>query len=152
MIRLVLLRNTTYTTRVIWAALAWLVSCRVATAQTLNVAAASDLQTVLPIVAQRFEAQTGVLARLTFGSSGNFFSQLQNGAPFDIFLSADLDYPQRLIEAGMALADTLYEYGSGRLVLWARKDAGIDVRRGLSLLADPRVRRIAVANPEHAPY
>jgi molybdate transport system substrate-binding protein len=130
----------------------WLASCGIVAAQALTIAAASDLQSVLPTIAQNFEKQTGVAAHVTFGSSGNFFSQIQNGAPFDIFLSADLDYPQQLVSGGQALSDTLYEYGSGRIVLWARKDAGLDLRQGLQLLTSPRVRRIAIANPEHAPY
>jgi molybdate transport system substrate-binding protein len=130
----------------------WLGAAALATAQTLTIAAASDLQAVLPIIARNFEQQTGVQARLTFGSSGNIFSQLQNGAPFDIFLSADLEYPQQLAKGGQALADTLVEYASGRIVVWARKDAGLDVQRGLSMLKDSRVRRVAIANPEHAPY
>jgi molybdate transport system substrate-binding protein len=124
----------------------------VAGAQTVTIAAASDLQAVLPAIARNFEAQAGVTTRLTFGSSGNFFSQIQNGAPFDVLLSADLHYPQQLVASGQAIADTLYEYASGRLVVWARSDTGIDVRRGLSLLSDPRIRRVAIANPEHAPY
>ena len=115
-------------------------------------AAASDLQAVLPTLAARFEQQTGVSVRLTLGSSGNFFSQLQNGAPFDVFLSADLDYPERLIAAGLGLRDSLYAYATGRIVVWARKDTGLDLRRGLQALTDPRVRRIAIANPAHAPY
>ena len=121
-------------------------------AQTVTIAAASDLQAVLPAIARNFEAQAGVTTRLTFGSSGNFFSQIQNGAPFDVLLSADLNYPQQLVASGRAIDDTLYEYASGRLVVWARNDSGIDVRRGLSLLTDPRIRRVAIANPEHAPY
>ena len=134
------------------AAAVWLAACGLADAQTLAIAAASDLQAMLPIIAQNFEKQSGVATRLTFGSSGNFFSQLQNGAPFDVFLSADLDYPQKLVRGGQAIADTVYEYASGRLVLWTRKDTGLDVQRGLPMLTDPRVRRIAIANPEHAPY
>ena len=102
-----------------------LASAALASAQTLTIAAASDLQAVLPAIARNFEQQTGVVTRLTFGSSGNIFSQLQNGAPFDIFLSADLDYPQQLVHGGQALADTLVEYASGRIVVWARKDAGL---------------------------
>jgi molybdate transport system substrate-binding protein len=121
-------------------------------AQPLAVAAASDLQAVLPTIAARFEQQTGVSVRLTLGSSGNFFSQLQNGAPFDLFLSADLDYPERLIAGGLGLRDSLYEYATGRIVVWARKDTGLDLRRGVRALTDARVRRIAIANPEHAPY
>jgi len=116
------------------------------------VAAASDLQAVLPTLAARFEQQTGVSVRLTLGSSGNFFSQLQNGAPFDVFLSADLDYPERLVAAGLGLHDSLFAYATGRIVVWARKDTGLDLRRGLQALTDPRVRRIAIANPAHAPY
>src|SRR5262245_24730695 len=140
------------TITILGAAMAWLAVSAVATAQTLTIAAASDLQAVLPIIAQNFEQQTGVTARLTFGSSGNFFSQLQNGAPFDLFLSADLEYPQQLIKGGQGVADTLVEYASGRIVLWARSDAGLDVQQGLRMLTDPRVRRVAIANPEHAPY
>jgi molybdate transport system substrate-binding protein len=121
-------------------------------AQSIAVAAAADLQAVLPTIAARFEQQTGLTARLTFGSSGNFFSQLQNGAPFDVFLSADLEYPQRLVKAGLGVRDTLYEYATGRIVVWARKESGLDLRRGIQVLADARVRRVAIANPEHAPY
>lgn len=119
---------------------------------TLAVAAASDLQSALPTIALQFEKETGQKIALTFGSSGNFFSQIRNGAPFDVFLSADIDYPKRLQDSGEAEPGSLYEYGRGRLVLWTRNDSGIDVRRGLAVLADARVRRIAVANPEHAPY
>src|SRR6266446_3969581 len=121
-------------------------------AQSLMVAAASDLQSAIPAIASRFEKDTGRQVRLTFGSSGNFFTQIQNGAPFDVFLSADIDYPRRLEGSGEAERGTLYEYGTGRLVLWTRNDSGIDVRRGLAVLVDARVRRIAIANPDHAPY
>jgi molybdate transport system substrate-binding protein len=139
--------------RVILAVAAiWLAWCGLANAQTLTIAAASDLQSVLPTIALDFEKQSGITTRLTFGSSGNFFSQLQNGAPFDVFLSADIDYPQQLIKGGQAVGETLYEYAAGRIVLWTRKETGINLVRGLQILSDPRVRRIAIANPEHAPY
>jgi molybdate transport system substrate-binding protein len=132
---------------------AWvLASCRVVAAQTLTVAAASDLQTALPAIAAQFEKDTGHKVTLTFGSSGNFFTQIQNGAPFDVFLSADVEYPRRLERAALAERGSQYEYATGRLVLWTRLDSGIDIRQGLSVLADARVRRIAIANPEHAPY
>jgi len=121
-------------------------------AQTLRVAAASDLQAVLPIVAERFEKDTGNKVSLTFGSSGNFFTQIQNGAPFDVFLSADIDYPRRLEQAGLGEKETLYQYATGRLVLWTRNDSGIDVQRGLRVLTDARVGKVAIANPAHAPY
>jgi molybdate transport system substrate-binding protein len=123
-----------------------------ADAQDLRVAAASDLQSVLPAIAQQFQQQTGVRVQLTFGSSGTLFSQIRNGAPFDVFFSADLAYPRQLDAAGLAAPGTVYEYAVGRIVVWVRNDSGLDVSRGLRLLADARVKRVAVANPDHAPY
>ncbi|HMF97650.1 MAG TPA: molybdate ABC transporter substrate-binding protein [Vicinamibacterales bacterium] len=123
-----------------------------AAAQPLRIAAASDLQAALPNIAAAFEKDTGHAVALTFGSSGNFFTQLQNGAPFDLFLSADIDYPRQLERDGRAEKGSLYEYATGRLVLWTRNDSRIDLTRGLAVLTDPAVRRIAIANPEHAPY
>src|ERR1700676_5183981 len=95
-----------------------LLACRFTSAQTLTVAAASDLQAALPAIASQFEKETGQRVRLTFGSSGNFFTQIQNGAPFDVFLSADIDYPRRLEGSGEAERGSVYEYATGRLVLW----------------------------------
>ncbi len=138
--------------------LAFAISCLllaspIASAQTLRVAAASDLQFALPAISAQFEKDTGQKVGLIFGSSGNFFTQIQNGAPFDAFLSADVDYPRKLEMAGLAVRGSLYEYATGSIVLWTRNDSGIDLRReGLRVLIDPRVRRIAIANPEHAPY
>jgi len=129
-----------------------LLAGEIAAAQGLAIAAASDLQTALPAIAAEFEQDTKQPVRLTFGSSGNFFAQMQNGAPFDVFLSADIDYPRRLASSGQAERGSLYMYATGHLVLWTRNDSGIDVRRGLPVLVEPSVRRIAIANPEHAPY
>ena len=120
-----------------------------ATAQPLTVAAASDLQTVLPAIAARFERETATPVRLTFGSSGNFFGQIENGAPFDLLLSADIDYPRALIDKGKADATSLYVYAVGQLVLWSRD---LDVSGGLPVLAGAAVTRVAIANPAHAPY
>lgn len=116
------------------------------------VAAASDLQTVLPALAADFQKASGITAVVTFGSSGSFVAQIQNGAPFDVFMSADVDYPRRLARAGQADAATLYEYATGELVLWSRHDSGLDVRTGLRLLRDPKVRHVAIAKPDLAPY
>jgi molybdate transport system substrate-binding protein len=128
------------------------IAATAATAQPLRVAAASDLQAALPGLAAQFEKDTGHPVALTFGSSGNFFTQLQNGAPFDVFLSADIDYPKRLERDGQAEPGSLYAYATGRIVLWTRNDSTIDLQRGLAALVDPLVRRVAIANPEHAPY
>jgi molybdate transport system substrate-binding protein len=118
----------------------------------LTVAAASDLQAVLPLVSDRFERDFGHRVRLTFGSSGNFFAQIRSGAPFDVFFSADLEYPSRLVEAGLVERDGPVQYATGRLVVLGRQGLGVDVRQGLAVLTDPRIRRIAIANPDHAPY
>jgi molybdate transport system substrate-binding protein len=124
----------------------------IATAQDLTIAAASDLQAVLPQVVSQFENQTKRTVRVTFGSSGNFFTQIQNGAPFDVFFSADIDYPKQLEAASLAEPGTFYAYATGKIVLWVPKGGSVDLHRGLRVLLDPRVRHIAVANPEHAPY
>ncbi len=126
--------------------------CLPLAAQELTIAAASDLTFVMQELGARFEKETGSKLKVTFGSSGNFFAQIQHGAPFDLFLSADLDYPQKLARAGKADPATLYEYAWGRLVLWTPARSTLDVKRGLKLLLDPAVTKIAIANPLHAPY
>lgn len=124
-----------------------------ASAQTLRVAAASDLQFALPVIAAQFEAQSGTKLSVTYGSSGNFLSQIQNGAPFDLFFSADVGYPQILLEAGFAEPGSLRPYAVGRLVLWFPPDSPLDpVKLRWDALLDPRVQKIAIANPDHAPY
>jgi molybdate transport system substrate-binding protein len=121
-------------------------------AQEITIAAASDLQFAFHDVKARFEKDTGAHLTMIFGSSGNLFTQIQNGAPFDLFFSADIEYPQKLEAAGLAEAGTLYEYGTGKLVLWAVRDSRLDLNRGLQVLLDPEIKKIAIANPEHAPY
>ena len=123
-----------------------------ARAQPLRVAAASDLQFAMPALAAQFEKDTGRTLSVTFGSSGNFFTQLQNGAPFDVFLSADVNYPRQLETAGLVDKGSVRIYATGRIVLWARTGRTLDVARGLSVLADSAVGRVAIANPAHAPY
>lgn len=135
---------------IVWFATALLLAAVPDARGQIRVAAASDLQAALPGVVTRFEKETGLAVRATFGSSGNLFTQIQNGAPFDVFLSADIDYPRRLRAAG--LGEDVAVYAIGRLVLWTRHDSGVDISAGLASLADPRVRRIAIANPRHAPY
>jgi len=123
-----------------------------ANAGELKVAAASDLTFAFKDVGARFEKQTGNSLKLTYGSSGNFFSQIQNGAPFDLFFSADVSYPQKLEAAGLTEPGTIYDYATGKLVMWVPNASKLDLSRGLSVLLDPGIRKIAVANPQHAPY
>ena len=118
----------------------------------LTIAAASDLQPVMKAIVTRFEKETGSKTKITYGSSGNFFAQLQNGAPFDVFLSADIEYPRRLEVAGLVEPGSMYEYATGMIVLWVPSNSHIDVNQGLGVVADPQVRRLAIANPAHAPY
>ena len=123
-----------------------------ANAGELKVAAASDLTFAFKDVGARFKNQTGNSLKLTYGSSGNFFSQIQNGAPFDLFFSADVSYPQKLEAAGLTEPGTIYDYATGKLVIWVPNASKLDLSRGLSVLLDPGIRKIAVANPQHAPY
>ena len=118
----------------------------------LTVAAASDLQTVLPGIVRDFERSASARVSVSYGSSGSFFAQIQNGAPFDVFLSADVEYPRQLAAAGLADPATLQVYATGHLVIWARRDTKLDLSRGLAALADARVRHVAIANPKYAPY
>ena len=122
-------------------------------AQALRIAAASDLQFVMSDLGNGFEKKTGIKVAVTYGSSGNFRAQIQNGAPFDLFFSADVLYPQQLISAGLADAQSLTVYAQGHLALWAPAGANLFLEeRGFEALKDARVRKIAIANPEHAPY
>lgn len=124
-----------------------------ARAQTLRVAAAADLQNAMSDLASQFEKESGIKVTASYGSSGNFRSQIQNGAPFDLFFSADAQYPMQLVDGGFADKDTLMVYAHGHLVLWARDDEKLGVAvKGLDVLRDPRVLKIAVANPDLAPY
>ncbi len=126
---------------------------RAARAQEIRVAAAADLQFAMQDLAAQFEKQTGTKVDISYGSSGNLFSQMQNGAPFDLFFSADLEYPKKLEAHDLAELGSLYTYAVGRLVIWTAPDAKVDVsRKGLKALLDPSVQKIAIANPEHAPY
>jgi molybdate transport system substrate-binding protein len=120
--------------------------------QTLRIAAASDLQFALPDLAAQYDKQTGVKLAITYGSSGNFFAQIQNGAPFDLFLSADVSYPHKLVVEQLADVSSLEIYAVGHLVLWLPSDSPLDPSAGLKILLDPRIQKIAIANPEHAPY
>jgi molybdate transport system substrate-binding protein len=122
------------------------------TADEVTVAAASDLNFAFKELTGEFEKKTGTHVKLSLGSSGNFFSQIENGAPFDLYFSADIRYPQKLIDGGHGVADSLYRYAVGRIVLWARKQSQVQVERGLEVLAAPEIHKIAIANPKHAPY
>src|SRR5712692_9623071 len=124
-----------------------------ADAREIRIAAAADLKFAMQEVAAEFEKESRTRVDVTYGSSGNFFSQIQNGAPFDLFFSADIDYPRKLEAAGLAEAGTLYEYGVGRIVIWMPAQTSVDLAKlGWKTLLADEIQKIAIANPAHAPY
>lgn len=133
----------------------------------LTVAAAADLEPVLPPLLAEFQGQTGIKAVAVYASSATLATQIINGGPYDLFLSADLSFPGKVIAAGMGESAKPIPYARGTLVLWARNDSpvarskqqpgggsGESARRGLSVntLRSPALKKLAVADAEHAPY
>ncbi|MGF1531332.1 MAG: molybdate ABC transporter substrate-binding protein [Puniceicoccaceae bacterium] len=123
-------------------------------AGVLRIAAASNIKFALETLLEGYaEKPNSVLVAVTYGSSGNLRAQIAQGAPFDLFLSADLALPEQLIKMGQADADSLVPYAVGRLVIWVPNSSPIEVDtlKERALLA-PEARKIAIANPDHAPY
>ena len=118
----------------------------------ITVAAAADLTFAFKEVTARFQKDTGNTVKLSFGSSGNIFSQIQNGAPYDMFFSADVNFPSKLEAADMTEPGTLYEYATGKIVIWVQSQSALDLNQGLKVLLNPSIHKIAIANPQHAPY
>jgi molybdate transport system substrate-binding protein len=120
-------------------------------AKELSVAAAADLQPVMPAFAAAYEKKTGVKIKVSFASSSTLATQIVNGAPFDVFFAADFSFPEKVVAAGLAAEPEPVPYAQGTLVLWARKDSPIQPLN-MELLTDPRVTRLAIADQFHAPY
>jgi molybdate transport system substrate-binding protein len=120
-------------------------------AKELHVAAAADLQPVLPVLAERYEKATGTKIVASYGSSSTLATQILNGAPVDLFLAADFVFPEKIVAAGMADGTAPTQYAKGTLVLWARKDSPLQPI-SLDTLMDKRVTSVAIANDLHAPY
>lgn len=144
---------------VVVAAAAWAVSaCGGASEATspadevgeITVAAASDLRPAFEELGALFEAKTGTTVTFSFGSSGQLREQIINGAPFDLFASANVEFVDEVIESGRGVAATKADYALGRIVLWA--PSGVALPAEIGELTDARFRRITIANPEHAPY
>jgi molybdate transport system substrate-binding protein len=128
----------------------WCGCARHSGSSPLSIAAAADLRFALDEGARQIhQAHTEIDPRIVYGSSGNFYAQIQNGAPFDVFLSADRQYPDRLVGEGRASASAEFAYGSGRLAVWVTAASSLDPA---TALRDPRVQHLAIANPQHAPY
>lgn len=120
----------------------------------VSVAAAADLKFAFDEVAAAFQQQNpDIKVTVTYGASGNFYAQLTNKAPFDLFLSADIDYPRKLIDGALAEKDSEFLYAVGHLVIWVPNGSKLDLDKlGLKAVADPSVKKLALANPKHAPY
>jgi molybdate transport system substrate-binding protein len=116
----------------------------------LTIAAAADLNFALDEISRGFRQQYPAIdVQTAYGSSGNFYAQIQNHAPFDVFLSADVEYPRKLAGEGLAVADSLFVYALGRIVVWVPAQSALDPATALRAAA---VRHVAIANPRHAPY
>lgn len=121
--------------------------------RVLRVAAAADLKFAMEELSKEFKSEKGTKVDVTSGSSGNFFAQIQSGAPFDLFFSADMEYPKRLEAEGFTEPGTLYEYALGRIVIWAPANSRVDVALDKwNSLLESRIQKIAIANPALAPY
>jgi molybdate transport system substrate-binding protein len=117
------------------------------------VAAAADLNVAMGEIVSRFKQAHDVDVDISYGSSGNFYAQLLNHAPFDLFMSADLGYPNQLSARGLTMPQSEFTYAVGRLVLWAPTASPLDVEhQGLRALTGPSLAHVAIANPDHAPY
>lgn len=119
----------------------------------LTVAAAADLKFAMDDILRDFRrARPDLDVRVTYGSSGNFVAQIANGAPFDVLFSADTEYVRQLRSRQLTMADSDFVYAVGRIVLWVPRSSSLDLNQGMDVLRAPSVRRIAIANPRHAPY
>ena len=135
-----------------WIVLLVVATSVIASAQEITVAAASDLQFAMQDVVAHFQQSSGKKVNVTYGSSGNFFQQLQNGAPFDMFFSANLDFPKKLEHASLTEPGSYYQYAKGKIVVWTRNESKLNIDAGLKAFLTPDIQKIAIANPQHAPY
>jgi len=116
----------------------------------VTIAAAADLHFALDEISLKFRAtHPDVDLQAAYGSSGNFYAQIRNQAPFDVFLSADVEYPRKLVEEGIGARDSLFVYAMGRIVVWVPAASPLDPATALRAAS---VRHVAIANPQHAPY
>ncbi len=117
--------------------------------QTITVAAAANLKYAVADIAKEFTKSTNIKVKIITGASGKLTQQIMSGAPFDALLSADVEYPAKLAKTGYTTTPAqIYAYGT--LVLWS--DTGVNLSKGVAIVADPSVKKIAVANPKTAPY
>lgn len=118
----------------------------------LTVFCAADLRYAMDEVANAFKKKhPDARVETIYGSSGRAYAQIRNAAPYDLYFSANIEYPERLLQDGHGIGEATL-YAIGRVVLWQRKGGKLDLSKGMEILRDPSIRRISIANPEHAPY
>ncbi len=123
------------------------------TGKTVAIAAASDLKFALEEVLAAFKQKhPEITVTTSYGSSGNFYAQLVNRAPFDLYLSADIQYPNKLAQQNLTLPGSQFTYAVGHLVVWVPSASPIDLSLGIRALLDSSAQKVAIANPEYAPY
>jgi molybdate transport system substrate-binding protein len=121
--------------------------------EKILVAAASDLNFAMDEICSAFEkANPGIKVDVSYGSSGNFYAQIKQGAPFDVFFSADASYPVLLEDEGFAVKGQRELYAIGKIVLWIPKKSALNPQKGLHLVLETELKKLAIANPRHAPY
>ncbi|MDO9305679.1 MAG: molybdate ABC transporter substrate-binding protein [Sulfuricurvum sp.] len=118
-------------------------------AQTITVAAAANMKYAVTDIAKAFTKESGIEVKIITGASGKLTQQIMSGAPYDAFLSADVEFPAKLANGGFTTTPA-YIYAYGSLILWS--DTGVDLSKGVAIVADPSVKKIALANPKTAPY
>jgi molybdate transport system substrate-binding protein len=148
-------RQRTVNLAVFAVSFVWVLSALACRAQApgreVHVLAAADLQTVMPALADQFEHASGIKLVVSYGSSATLATQILNGDPADVFLSADFSFPDKIVAEGLADTPEPLPYARGTLVLWARKDSPLQPLTQ-STLAEAKFASLAIANPEHAPY
>ncbi|KHE91093.1 MAG: molybdate ABC transporter substrate-binding protein [Candidatus Scalindua rubra] len=128
-------------------------SISVQAGDNILIAAASNLRFAMHEICQDFqEENSSIHTKVAYGSSGNFFAQIKQGAPFDIFFSADTKYPELLEKDGLTAKETQKVYAVGKIVLWVPKGSKVDFDKGLQAVISSRVTKLTIANPRHAPY
>lgn len=134
---------------IILGTVALILSCAAATAEPLTVAVAANVKFVFDELRAEFRKSSGIEANGVFASSGKINAQIKSGAPYDVFLSADMEFPQALYRDGLAVAPPKV-YAQGVLVLWSLQP--LDMTQGMSVLKNAAVKKVAIANPRLAPY
>src|SRR3989337_3372467 len=121
--------------------------------EKILIAAASDLNFAMNEICRVFEkTHPGIKVEVSYGSSGNFFAQIKQGAPYDIFFSADASYPALLENEGFAVKSQQQLYAIGKIVLWIPRKLTLNPQKGLNIVLEPEIKKLAIANPKHAPY